>query len=73
MADKPMPVTPRDMRPRSTPNAEINAQQRDEWRYDQKIFERPEIKDIPKRGYKRGGKVRNENPFARGGPMLPRT
>ena len=48
---------PRDMRPRSTPNAELNAQQRDQWRYDEGIYDRPVIKPLPMRGYEQGGKV----------------
>jgi hypothetical protein len=62
MADDDVPVatiggTPRNMRPRSTPNAEINAQKADQFRYAQGIFERPTVKDIPLRGYGKGGRV----------------
>lgn len=59
-SDEPRPVKvtiPRDMRPRSTPNAEINHQNIDNWRYDQGIYERPAVKDVPPRGYKKGGPV----------------
>jgi len=62
MADRPIrPVpitgTPMGMRPRSTANAEINAQKRDEWRYEQGVFDRPEVQDMTPRGYAKGGKV----------------
>src|SRR5262245_51284313 len=59
MAEVLKPVTPRNMRPRSTPNAEINAQQGDEFRYQQGVFQRPEVKDVPPKGYAEGGRVRD--------------
>ena len=61
MADSPevkRARVPLSMRPRSTPNAEINAQKRDEWRYDEGVYDRPEIKAVPMRGYSRGGAVK---------------
>jgi hypothetical protein len=58
---------PLNMRPRSTPNAEINAQKADEWRYDQGVYDRPEIKPVPMRGYKSGGAVRN---YCKGGKVI---
>ena len=50
-------VTPRSMRPRSTPNAEINAQKGDEWRYQQKVFDRPDVKGASVKNFCKGGKV----------------
>jgi hypothetical protein len=51
-------VVPRTMRPRSTPNAEINAQKRDEFLREQGLQEMPMVKDVPLRGYRRGGMVK---------------
>ena len=60
MADSPeakQARVPLSMRPRSSPNAEINAQKRDAWRYDGGVYERPEVKAVPLRGYRKGGIV----------------
>ena len=57
-APKGMPILPRDMRPRSTPNAELNAQERDKFLYDYYGKEPPEVKDVPLRGYETGGPIR---------------
>lgn len=61
MADSRSPevraVVPRNMRPRSTPNAEINAQTRDSVLREMSGEAAPEVKDVPRRGYCKGGKV----------------
>ena len=58
--NRPIVATPRNMRPRSSPNAEINAQKQDEMRYEDKVFERPEVKDVPLRGYEGGGAIKTK-------------
>jgi len=64
-------ATPRAIRPRSTPNAEVNAQERD------KV-----LRDLgkgfplaPNQSYRRGGRVdmNPKNYFASGGPQLRRS
>lgn len=60
-------VTPRNMRPRSTPNAEINAQHRDQVLRDMSGEAAPEVKAVPIRGYKKGGSVRN---YCSGGKVI---
>jgi hypothetical protein len=60
MADTPearRARVPLSMRPRSTPNAELSAQKRDEWRYEEGVYDRPEVKAVPLRGYSKGGAV----------------
>lgn len=56
-------ILPRDMRPRSTPNAEINAQNRDKFLREHRGEPEPPVKDVPLRGYARGGKVAPNNRF----------
>lgn len=57
--DDTQAVTPRNMRPRSTPNAELNAQNRDKTLRDLGAgYPAPAVKDVPLRGYKRGGVVK---------------
>lgn len=55
-------VTPLNMRPRSTPNAEINAQRRDEVLRDMSGEPAPEVKAVPIRGYSKGGMVKAGSP-----------
>ena len=50
-------VTPRNMRPRSTPNAEINAQTRDQVLRDMSGEAAPAVKDVPVKNFCKGGKV----------------
>lgn len=60
MAD-PVVRTPLNMRPRSTPNAEINAQNRDQVLRDMgKLPPAPPVADVPMRGYQSGGGVRKK-------------
>lgn len=75
MADKepapkiaPKPILPRSMRPRSTPNAEINAQEGDKVRREMG-FGYPLA---PNQSYAKGGKIKG-NPFASGGPEMRRS
>lgn len=74
-SDEPRPVKvqiPRNMRPRATPNAEINAQNRDQTLREMGMgYPEPPVKDVPPRGYKGGGKIKGSL-FAGGGPPLPR-
>ena len=61
MADSPevrRARVPLNMRPRSTPNAELNAQRRDEVLREMSGEAAPEVKAVPMRGYSRGGAVK---------------
>ena len=61
-------VTPRNMRPRGTPNAEMSAQKRDAYLNEVgKGYGAPEVKDVPLRGYAKGGAVKN---FCKGGKVI---
>ena len=73
-----IPIT---IRPRSTPNAELNAQNRERVVREITGETAPEVKDVPIRGYAKGGQVgkvggfglkRSKPDFAGGGSMLNR-
>jgi hypothetical protein len=54
----PQVSIPRTMRPRATPNAELNAQNRDQTLRDMGMgYPAPQVKDVPLRGYQKGGRV----------------
>ena len=56
MADPKVSV-PINMRPRATPNAELNAQRRESTVREMTGESAPEVKDVPLRGYNKGGIV----------------
>jgi hypothetical protein len=62
--DGPKVSIPRNMRPRATPNAELNAQNRDDFLRQQSGEAAPTVANVPLRGYKRGGKVAGATHFA---------
>ena len=55
--DGPKVSIPRSMRPRATPNAEMNAQNRDDFLRQQRGEAAPTVADVPLRGYQKGGRV----------------
>jgi hypothetical protein len=55
---EPKATTPLNMRPRSTPNAELNAQNRERVVREITGEAAPEVKDVPLRGYNKGGTVK---------------
>jgi hypothetical protein len=63
--------TPRNMRPRASPNAEINAQRRDQSLRDMgKGYDAPTVADVPLRGYRSGGKVITTRSYCKGGKVI---
>jgi hypothetical protein len=54
-----VPILPRNMRPRSTPNAELNAQKREQTVRELTGEPDPPVKDVPLRGYLNGGSVKH--------------
>lgn len=55
----PKVAIPRNMRPRATPNAEMNAQNKDSFLRQISGEPAPAVADVPLRGYSKGGMVKH--------------